>query len=111
MERLKDKVAIVTGAANGIGQAISRLFAEEGARVFVTDIDDENGRKAVAQIREEGGEAEFCHLDLGKKEEIHRAVDTAVDRFGRVDILCNNAAFIGTWHDAVDATEEEWLNC
>lgn len=111
MGRLRDKIALVTGAANGIGQAISQLFAEEEARVFVTDIDDENGKKSVAQIREQGGEAEFCHLDLGKKEEIHRVVDTIGDRYGRIDILCNNAAFIGTWHDAVEATDEEWVNC
>jgi NAD(P)-dependent dehydrogenase (short-subunit alcohol dehydrogenase family) len=111
MERLKDKVAIVTGAANGIGRAISELFAEEGARVFVTDIDDENGQKVVAEIRAHRGEAEFCHLDLGKREEIQKVVETVVKRFGRVDVLCNNAAFIGTWHDAVEATDEEWRNC
>jgi NAD(P)-dependent dehydrogenase (short-subunit alcohol dehydrogenase family) len=109
--RLQDKVAIVSGAANGIGQAISRRFAEEGAWVLVTDIDADGGRATVDSIRSTGGQAEFARVDIGSRDEIDRAVKLAADRFGRVDVLCNNAAFIGQWHDVLNATEEEWDGC
>ena len=64
MDRLKDKVAIVTGAANGIGKAISELFAEEGAWVLVSDIEDEAGKATVDEIRKKGGAAEYRHADV-----------------------------------------------
>src|SRR5688572_20240402 len=105
--RLQNKVTIVSGAANGIGQAISRRFAEEGAWVLVTDIDADSGRATVESIRSTGGQAEFARVDIGSRDEIDRAVKLAADRFGRVDVLCNNAAFIGQWHDVLNATEEE----
>jgi 3-oxoacyl-[acyl-carrier protein] reductase len=109
--RLKDKVAIVTGAANGIGLAISQRFAEEGAFVFVTDIDEAGGTQAVEEIRSGGGQAQFGRVDVGSREEIEKAVATVSERFGRIDILINNAAFIGTWNNVLDATEEEWDGC
>lgn len=109
--RLKDRVAIISGAGNGIGKAISERFAEEGAWVLVTDIDRDAGERTVAQIRGAGGRAEFTRVDIGRLDEIERAVRTAADAFGRIDILCNNAAFIGQWHDVLDATDEEWTGC
>lgn len=109
--RMKDRVAIISGAANGIGQAISRRFAEEGAWVLVTDIDEDGGGRTVAEIRAAGGRAEFARVDIGRLDEIERAVRTAADAFGRIDVLCNNAAFIGQWHDVLDATDEEWTGC
>jgi NAD(P)-dependent dehydrogenase (short-subunit alcohol dehydrogenase family) len=111
MKRLLDKVAIVSGAANGIGQAISRRFAEEGAWVLVTDIDERAGCRTVEEIRGRGGQAEFARVDIGVREEIDRAVRVVSDRFGRVDVLCNNAAYIGQWHDVLNATDEEWDGC
>jgi NAD(P)-dependent dehydrogenase (short-subunit alcohol dehydrogenase family) len=105
MKRLHDKICIVTGAANGIGRGISEVFAEEGAWVLVTDIDVGNGEKTVVDIRAKGGEAEFCRVDIGNDEEIARAVN------GRIDVLCNNAAFIGQWHNVLEAGEQEWMNC
>ena len=111
MNRLKNKIAIVSGAASGIGQAISQVFAEEGAWVLVTDIDANGGEKTVAEIRENGGQAEFCRVDIGSETEILRAVKIASDKFGRVDVLCNNAAYIGKWHDVLNATDEEWNGC
>jgi len=109
--RLKDKVVIVSGAANGIGRAISQRFAEEGAWVLVTDIDEEAGRRTVAGIGDAGGQAQFARVDIGSREEIEQAVATVAERFGRVDVLINNAAFIGTWHSVLDATDEEWEGC
>jgi len=111
MGRVKDKIAIVTGAAQGIGQAISQVLAEEGAWVLVTDINRELAEKTAADIRQNGGQAESCRVDLGSREEIEKAVKLATDKFGRVDVLCNNAAYIGQWHDVLNATEEEWQGC
>jgi NAD(P)-dependent dehydrogenase (short-subunit alcohol dehydrogenase family) len=109
--RLQDKVTIVSGAANGIGQAISRRFAEEGAWVLVTDIDEEAGHRTVAEIHDAGGRAQFARVDIGSREEIAAAVESVAQQFGRIDVLVNNAAYIGTWHDVLDSTDEEWEGC
>ncbi|HHY85814.1 MAG TPA: SDR family oxidoreductase [Verrucomicrobia bacterium] len=111
MNRLSDKIAIVTGGARGIGRAICEAFAEEGAWVLVTDIDGDNAEETAAVIRSRGGRAEACRVDIGSPSEIEHAVKIVSDRFGRIDVLCNNAAYIGQWHDALNATEEEWNGC
>jgi NAD(P)-dependent dehydrogenase (short-subunit alcohol dehydrogenase family) len=111
MHRVKDKIAIVTGAAQGIGQAISQVLAEAGAWVLVTDTNGQLAEKTAADIRKNGGRAESCRVDISSSAEIEDATKIATDRFGRVDILCNNAAFIGQWHDVLNATEEEWTGC
>ena len=112
MDRLKDKVAIVTGGANGIGKAISELFAEEGANVLVCDIDDETGNATVRGIRDKGGAAQFCHADISRPADAVRAVEVSAAGNGRIDILCNNAAYVGVeFHDILGSTDEEWSNC
>lgn len=111
MERLKNKIAIVSGAANGIGRGISEVFAEEGAWVLVTDIDQQAAAIAADDIRNKGGHAESCRVDIGNPDEIERAVKMVSDQFGRIDVLCNNAAYIGQWHDVLNATDEEWIGC
>jgi NAD(P)-dependent dehydrogenase (short-subunit alcohol dehydrogenase family) len=111
MKRLQDKVAIVTGAGNGIGKAISEVFAEEGAWVLVTDLDGKAADSTAATIRQQGGRAEPCRVDIGNPAEIENAVKIVSDKFGRIDVLCNNAAYIGKWHDVLNATEEEWNGC
>jgi NAD(P)-dependent dehydrogenase (short-subunit alcohol dehydrogenase family) len=111
MNRLKDKVAIVTGAAQGIGQAISQAFAAEGAWVLVTDLNGEQAEKTAAEIRSNGGQAESCRVDIGSPADIAQAVKIASQKFGRIDVLCNNAAYIGQWHDVQNATDEEWQGC
>lgn len=111
MKRLLNKIAVVSGAANGIGKAISQRFAEQGAWVLVTDIDTRRGQQTVEEIRDGGGDGEFLEVDLGNREQIVAAIELVSRRFGRLDILCNNAAYIGTWHNAVDATEAEWEGC
>jgi NAD(P)-dependent dehydrogenase (short-subunit alcohol dehydrogenase family) len=112
MDRLKDKVAVVTGGANGIGKAISEMFAEEGAWVLVSDIEDETGNATVDGIRQKGGVAEYCHADVASVADVARAVAAAAARNGRIDILCNNAAYLSPdFHDILGSTEEEWTRC
>jgi NAD(P)-dependent dehydrogenase (short-subunit alcohol dehydrogenase family) len=112
MNRLKDKVAIVTGGANGIGRAICERFADEGAWVLVVDIEEETGKSVAAAIQANGGNASFCRGDVSKQEDIRRAVEIAAAQSGRIDILCNNAAYLSPdFHGALDSTEEEWHGC
>ncbi len=111
MDRLKDKVAIVTGGANGIGKAISELFAEEGAWVLVVDVEADAGHATAAEIRQRGGLAEFCRGDVSNTSDVARAVAIAAARNGRIDVLCNNAAYLGQFHGILESTDEEWTKC
>ena len=90
--RLKGKVAIITGANSGIGRATARLFGREGAKVVCCDIQETISPRIDLLIKEkEGGEALFVHCDVTKQEDLDGAVKSAIDHFGRVDILYNNA--------------------
>lgn len=94
MQRLDGRVAIVTGAASGIGRASAERFAREGAQVVVADR-DEGGRAVAAAIEGAGGRALFAHVDVTRDDDLERMVRTAVDGFGAVDILFNNAGVGG----------------
>jgi NAD(P)-dependent dehydrogenase (short-subunit alcohol dehydrogenase family) len=87
--RLKDKVSIITGAGQGIGEAYAIRFAKEGAKVVVADINEEKGRAVAAAI---GGDAVFERLDVSSEEDTKRLAKAVHDRFGRIDVLINNAA-------------------
>jgi NAD(P)-dependent dehydrogenase (short-subunit alcohol dehydrogenase family) len=89
--RLASKVALITGAAQGIGKGTALLFAREGARVAVVDIDEPNGQETVEQIRREGGDAIFLPRDVGDERQIERMVAETVERYGKIDVLFNNA--------------------
>ncbi len=91
MDRVKDKAAIVTGAANGIGEAAAKLLAREGASVAIVDIDDRNGERVAEEIKSAGGKALYAHADVSKEEEIERAFSQFYDSFGKLHILVNNA--------------------
>lgn len=95
--RLEGKVAIITGGAGGgaagMGATEAKLFAKEGAKVLIGDILEDVGRKVEAEINESGGESIFVRLDVTKEGEWYRAVETAVSRFGKLNILVNNAGF------------------
>lgn len=90
--QLPDRVALITGAASGIGRAAARLFAREGARVVLADLDAKNGEAAAAEIVAAGGMARFVATDVSQFAHAQRAVAAAVDTWGRLDILYNNAA-------------------
>jgi len=92
MRRLEGKVAVVTGGSGGIGSATLRRFVQEGAAVICADIDDEAGEKLVSELAGAGDRAVYQHTDVADRAQVTAAVDAAVDRFGRVDVLFNNAA-------------------
>ena len=92
--RLENKVAVISGGARGQGAVEAKLFAGEGARVVFGDILDDEGLKVEAQIREAGGEATYVHLDVTVEADWQQAMDTAVSKYGRLDILVNNAAIV-----------------
>jgi NAD(P)-dependent dehydrogenase (short-subunit alcohol dehydrogenase family) len=104
---LQDKVALITGAASGIGRATAELFAREGARVVLADVTEPAGEAAAAGIRAEGGEAIFVRTDVGRMSEVEALVRATVDRFGGLDIIHSNAAAF-VEGDAVEITEAGW---
>ncbi len=89
--RLEGKVALISGGARGMGAAEARMFAREGAKVGIADILEDEGRRLEAEIAELGGEAIFIKLDATSEDDWNRAVDTIVSRFGKLDVLVNNA--------------------
>jgi NAD(P)-dependent dehydrogenase (short-subunit alcohol dehydrogenase family) len=105
--RLSGKVAIVTGAGSGIGKASAELFAEEGAKVLAVDWNRENGESTAAAIRRKGRKAFYCDADVSKREDTERMVGTALEKYGRLDVLFNNAA-VQIMAKLVDTTEESW---
>ena len=91
MERLKGKVAFITGSGDGIGREAARLFAEEGAKVVIAELSPENGEATVDMIRERGGEAVFIATDVTEPRVVEEALKLTISNYGRLDILYNNA--------------------
>ncbi len=105
--RLEGKCAIVTGSTTGIGKATAILFAQEGARVVVSDV-DEVGRGVVEAIKGDGGEAVFVKADVSQAGDAERMVDTAVRTYGRLDVLVNNAAVYRGDGSILTVADETW---
>ena len=105
--RLEGKVALISGGARGQGATEGQLFVDEGAMVVLADILDVEGEATAAQIRENGGEASYVHLDVTSEDEWRNAVEFALQTYGRLDILINNAA-IYKRTPIVDTDLEEW---
>ncbi|MHB1405967.1 MAG: SDR family NAD(P)-dependent oxidoreductase [Desulfitobacteriaceae bacterium] len=106
MERLKGKIAIVTGGSSGIGKAIAEKYCQEGAYVVIADINSE-GEKVVEKINEEGGNAVFTQADVSLSPDVQRVVNQTVSHFGKVDILVNVAGKEST-KSLLDTEEQEW---
>jgi 3-oxoacyl-[acyl-carrier protein] reductase len=95
MQRFEGKVAIVTGAARGIGEAYAKSLSREGARIVVADLDDEGGEKVAAEIVADGGDAFFIRVDVSDPDSTREMAEAAVGRYGGIDHLVNNAAIYG----------------
>jgi len=108
MERLEGKVAIITGAGSGIGRETALLFAREGASVVAADYAPEAAEETVRQIGENGGEAVFIKVDVTKAVDAEQMVTKTIAKYGRLDILHNNAGVLGEVAFAGDAREEDW---
>ncbi len=108
MDRLINKIAIVTGAADGIGHAISAAMAREGAYVFVADINDAKGQAFAAELTGQGLGAQYVHCDVSSDDDIAGLIGTAVAAKGRVDILVNNAAIAIGGMPVHEMTDEQW---
>jgi len=104
--RLQGKVALITGAGSGMGMVASALFAKEGAKVVLTDVADEAGERTATEIRNAGGDAVYVHADVSAEPEAQAMVATAVETFGGLHILYNNAGVMLPDDGSVDATDE-----
>ena len=105
--RLENKVAVVTGGAAGIGRAICELFAEEGAKVVIGDIDAEGGRETVELIEAAGGSAVFAQTDVSQESQAQNLVERAVSEYGAVNVLVNDAAAF-VFGQVQDVTDADW---
>jgi 3(or 17)beta-hydroxysteroid dehydrogenase len=107
MSRLDGKVVLISGAARGIGSETAQMMAKAGAKVVVGDVIDDPGRKTVAAINASGGEAQYVRLDVTREEDWTSAIGLATGRFGKLDVLVNNAGvFIGKGIEEI--TMDEW---
>ncbi len=105
---LEGKVAIVTGAAMGMGEATAKLFAEAKAKVVIADFNEEKGRQVTDEITAAGGEAAFVKVDISKSEEVKAMVQFAVDTFGKLDVAINNAALTPDDKPVAEFDEAYW---
>ena len=108
MMKLRDKVAIVTGAASGMGKAIAELYAKEGAKVIVADLNLEGAKQVTNEIIDNGGIAKALKVNVGELTDIDNMIDTAVQEYGTLDILVNNAGIMDSMEPAGDIDEEKW---
>ncbi len=108
MARLEGKVAVITGAASGIGEATARLFAFERASVVLADINDERGQKLADEISSTGGTARYVHADVAREADVKAMIDLAVSEHGRLDTIFNNAGYGGTSGPIAEIPVEEF---
>ena len=109
MDRVKNKVAIVTGGVSGLGKSSAILLAREGAKIVVTDIDEENGNQVVQQIKYNGGEAIYIEQDVSKENQWEMVIETTLKKFGKLHVVAN-AAGIGLGGTVEEVSLEDWKN-
>ena len=108
MGRLDGKIAVITGGASGMGEATSKLFCSEGAKVVVADLQEEKGRKVVEAITQSGGQATYVQADVSSGEDVQGMVREAVDRWGGLDIIFNNAGIGFSEGRVGESAEDDW---
>lgn len=108
MKRVEDKVAIVTGGSSGIGKASCQVLAREGAKVAVTDIDDEKGQKVADEIEKSGGTATYWNLDTTDEDQVKKVFGEVEEKYGSLDVLVSNAGISGVNKPTHEVTQEEW---
>lgn len=105
---VEGKIALVTGAASGIGKATAMVLGREGARVVVSDINRDGGRETASKLKEAGGEAIFIEADVADEEDVKKLIDKTVEKWGRLDCAVNNAGIDGDTALTADCTRENW---
>ncbi|MFO8009577.1 MAG: glucose 1-dehydrogenase [Dehalococcoidia bacterium] len=105
---VEGKIALVTGAASGIGKATAMVLGREGARVVVSDINRDGGRETAGNLNEAGGEAIFIEADVADEEDVKKLIDKTVEKWGRLDCAVNNAGIDGDTALTADCTRENW---
>ena len=108
MEQFTDKVALVTGAASGIGRTSAQFYAREGAKVGVSDIDEVGGQETVRLIKQAGGDAFFIKTDVSNPADCEKLVSQTIEKYGRLDYACNNAGIGGEQNLTADYSPEGW---
>ena len=108
MSRFLNKMAVVTGAGSGIGKTIVKAYAEQGAKVIVSDINDEHGHAVVKAIQDLGGTAYYIKANTADPEQVEALIAKTVEHYGRLDIMCNNAGIGGTPAPAAETSIEDW---
>jgi len=108
MNRIRGKIAIVTGGALGIGRSTCQLLAREGAQVAITDVLDAEGQSVADEIKSSGGSARFWHLDVSSEAEVREVLRQVHQTFSRIDVLVNNAGISGVNKPTHEITEQEW---
>ena len=106
--KLEGKVAVITGGGRGIGRGIVKRFAQEGARVVLAQRDPESGERTRREIEEAGGSALFVQTDVSVRDQVQRLIDAAVDQWGTLDVMVNNAGITGVTAHILDMTQEIW---
>jgi NAD(P)-dependent dehydrogenase (short-subunit alcohol dehydrogenase family) len=105
--RLDQRVAVITGAGSGIGQAMALLFAREGARILAADVNGSAAEETAAKVVAEGGTCQAMVVDVTEPDQVRGMIERAHEHYGRIDILCNNAG-IGSTTDVIDCEPDEW---